>query len=173
MKRAGLGSKQFNLKVRPAGVRDIKTLVHQRHAMWSALGIRDRKLHEEADATYSVWARKHLIDSSLKAWIVETDNGEIAGGGCLWLHPVQPRPGSRREVQPYLLSMYTEPSYRRRGVASIVVQEAIDWCEENRYERLLLHASESGRKVYRKFGFTRTWEMRLKLPISRKRRMKR
>jgi GNAT superfamily N-acetyltransferase len=173
MKETRLGSKQTNLKVRPAVVRDIKTLVHQRHAMWNALGIRDRKLHEEADRTYAIWARKHLNDSSLKAWIVETYDGKIAGGGCLWLHPVQPRPGGRRQVQPYLLSMYTEPSYRRRGVASIIVQEAIDWSQENQYERLLLHASESGRKVYRKFGFTRTWEMRLKLPISRKRRMKR
>lgn len=173
MRQTSFPSKQGGLTVRPASVWDIKTLVHQRHAMWNVLGIRNKKLHEEADRTYATWARKHLNDSSLKAWIVETRDGKIAGGGCLWLQPVQPRPGSRKQVQPYLLSMYTEPSCRRRGVASIILQEAIDWCKEKRYERLLLHASDAGRKVYRKFGFTRTWEMRLKLPISRKRREKR
>jgi len=44
-----------------------------------------------------------------------------------------------------------------------VVQTAIEWCRKNRYERLMLHASDMGRKVYRKFGFKRTWEMKLDL----------
>jgi GNAT superfamily N-acetyltransferase len=59
--------------------------------------------------------------------------------------------------------MFTEPKFRRRGVATLVVQAAIDWCKNNRYERLMLHASEMGRKVYANFGFKRTWEMRLDL----------
>ncbi len=64
-------------------------------------------------------------------------------------------------LQPYLLSMFTEPRFRRRGVATLVVHAAIDWCKKNKYERLMLHASEMGRKVYANFGFKRTWEMRL------------
>ena len=70
-------------------------------------------------------------------------------------------------VQPYLLSMYTEPDFRRRGVASMVVKEAINWCRKNKYERLMLHASEMGRKVYSQLGFKRTWEMRLDLAHKR------
>ena len=65
--------------------------------------------------------------------------------------------------QPYLLSMFTEPRFRRRGAATLVVQAAIDWCKKNRYERLMLHASEVGRKVYINFGFKRTSEMQLDL----------
>jgi len=45
----------------------------------------------------------------------------------------------------------------------MVVKEAIEWCRRNKYERLMLHASEMGRKVYSKLGFKRTWEMRLDL----------
>lgn len=66
-------------------------------------------------------------------------------------------------VQPYLLSMYTEPSFRKKGAAFMVVEEAIRWCRKKRYERLMLHASEMGRGVYRSLGFKRTWEMRLNL----------
>src|SRR5437879_5278487 len=66
----------------------------------------------------------------------------VAGGGCVWLQPVQPRPHRASMVQPYLLSMYTEPGFRRRGVASMVVKEAMGWCRKNKYERLMLHASE-------------------------------
>ncbi len=42
----------------------------------------------------------------------------------------------------------------------MVVKEAMGWCRKNKYERLMLHASEMGRKVYCKLGFRRTWEMR-------------
>ncbi len=66
----------------------------------------------------------------------------------MWLQQVQPRPHRASMVQPYLLSMYTEPDFRRRGVASMVVKEAIEWCRKNKYSQL---------------GFKRTWEMRLDL----------
>ena len=54
----------------------------------------------------------------------------------------------------------------RRGVASMVVSKAIEWCRKKGYGRLMLHASEMGRSVYKKFGFRRTWEMRLDLEQS-------
>ncbi len=151
------------LIVRPARVRDLDALVHQRRAMWKALGIRNNELHVIGDRVYRRWARARLRNHQLMAWVVKSDDGRTAGGGCVWLQPVQPRPHRMSMVQPYLLSMYTEPDFRRRGVASMVVKEAIKWCRKNKYERLMLHASEMGRKVYSKLGFKRTWEMRLDL----------
>src|SRR2546428_13920027 len=151
------------LIVRPAGVRDLDALVHQRRAMLKALGIRNDDLHERGDRVYRRWARARLRNHQLIAWVVKSDDGRTAGGGCVWLQPVQPRPHRASMVQPYLLSMYTEPDFRHRGVASMVVREAIEWCRKNKYERLMLHASEMGRKVYSKLGFKRTWEMRLDL----------
>jgi len=151
------------LSVRSASVRDLDALVHQRRAMWKALGIRDIELHEKGDRVYRRWARARLRNHQLIAWVVKSDDGRTAGGGCVWLQQVQPRPHRTPMVQPYLLSMYTEPDFRRRGVASMVVKEAIKWCRKKKYERLMLHASEMGRRVYSKLGFKRTWEMRLDL----------
>lgn len=144
-------------------MRDLETLVHQRRAMWKALGIRNNELHTKGDRVYKRWARARLKNHDLTAWVVKSSDGRVAGGGCVWLQSVQPRPHRESMVQPYLLSMYTEPDFRRRGVASMIVTEAIDWCRRNRYERLMLHASEMGRKVYSNLGFKRTWEMRLDL----------
>ena len=75
------------------------------------------------------------------AWVVKSADGRTAGGGCVWLQQVQPRPHH----------------------ASMVVKEATKWCRKKGYERLMLHASEMGRRVYSKLGFKRTWEMRLDL----------
>jgi GNAT superfamily N-acetyltransferase len=151
------------LSVHKAGLRDLDALVHQRRAMWEALGIRNNDQHEKGDRVYKQWARARLKNHELMAWVVKSSDGRIAGGGCVWLQTVQPRPHRASTVQPYLLSMYTEPDFRRRGVASMVVNEAIKWSRRNKYERLMLHASEMGRKVYSKLGFKRTWEMRLDL----------
>jgi GNAT superfamily N-acetyltransferase len=78
--------------------------------------------------------------------------------------PSQPRPVllGRGEV-PYILSMYTEPEFRRRGVASRLVREMVRWSKARGYGRVLLHASRYGRPVYERLGFEPSSEMRREL----------
>lgn len=152
-----------SLRVRKATLKDLETLVHQRRAMWIDLGVTGEARHDAADRRYRRWARARLRNKQLVAWLVESRDQRIAGGGCVWLQPVQPSPRKPGMFQPYLLSMYTDPAFRRRGVASMVVQAAIDWCKDQGFPRLTLHASTMGRKVYEKIGFNRSWEMRLDL----------
>jgi GNAT superfamily N-acetyltransferase len=59
--------------------------------------------------------------------------------------------------------MYTLPEYRKMGVASSIVKEAIKWSRDNGFGRISLHASSQGKSVYEKFGFQQTNEMLLKL----------
>jgi GNAT superfamily N-acetyltransferase len=149
--------------IREATWRDLDILVHQRRGMWQDIGIEDRSSLDEADRAYRKWAKAKLRSGGLVGWIVETPEHTIAGSGCLWLRPEQPRPRLSRLVEPYLLSMFTEPEFRRQGVGSALVKEAVKWCKRNGYPRVLLHASKKGRKLYRQYGFARTWEMRLHL----------
>lgn len=157
-----------SLRVRRATLKDLETLVHQRRAMWMDLGVKGEARHNAADKTYRRWTGTRLRNHQLIAWLVEGRDREIAGGGCVWLQPVQPSPKKPGTIQPYLLSMYTSPRFRRRGVASVIVRAAIDWCRRQGFPRLTLHASPMGRGVYQKLGFNRTWEMRLDLdPLAR------
>jgi GNAT superfamily N-acetyltransferase len=151
------------LSIRRAYRRDLDVLVNQRRAMWKDMGVTDQFRLDKADSAYRRWAETRLRSHQLLGWLVESRDGRIAGGGCLWLQPIQPGPRQTGTLQPYLLSMYTSSEFRRQGVASMVVREAIGWCRARGYGRLRLHASEMGRTVYRKFGFKRSWEMRLDL----------
>jgi GNAT superfamily N-acetyltransferase len=148
--------------VRKATLKDLPILVHQRRAMWRDLGARQQRELDRADKIYQRWARSRMKSGSLMGWVAE-DGGKVLGGGCVWLQPVQPRPGYDLMIQPYLLSMYTEPRSRGLGVASGVVKKALEWCRSNGFAQLRLHASEMGRKVYLKHGFQRTWEMRRRI----------
>ena len=148
------------LRVRRATVGDLDILVHHRRGMWEHLNVRNRNSLDQADQVYRRWVRSKLRNGKVVAWVVESSSGTIVGGGCLWLRPTQPRPNLTKPVDPYLLSMYTEPDFRRRGVASLIVIEAIKWSRKNGYGSIFLHASKNGRRLYREYGFSRSWEMR-------------
>lgn len=136
--------------------------------MWEDLGVKGKAEHDRADRIYGRWVRSRMKNERLVGWIAEKRDGTVAGGGCVWLQEVQPRPHRKGTMQPYLLSMYTEPEFRGHGVATKVVEAAIDWTKKQGYQRLQLHASEMGRGVYKRLGFTRTWEMRFNIDTRRR-----
>jgi len=120
------------------------------------------KVDESEDLTRK-WIRERLSSGMLIGFIVRADDGSVAGSGCIWIRDEQPRPTNPHQVQPYLMSMYTEKEFRRKGVAKLIVKKALDWCKKHDYERIILHASDEGRALYEAFGFEPTTEMRLKL----------
>ena len=100
------------------------------------------------------------------AWLVEHEGRIVAGGG-LQLRTLQPRPGFvRGEPEGLVVSMWTEPSHRRRGLGNRVMDAILQWCRARGIRRLTLHASSEGRPLYERFGFRPTNEMRLELAPS-------
>ncbi len=151
-------------RIRAATLRDLDVLVLHRRHMWEDLGERGARALGSADSVYRRWARQRLRTRRLAGFIAEDAQGMPVASGCVWLRSAQPRPGRSLAPLPYLLSMYTEPEVRGRGLATRIVREAIRWCRREGHSRLILHASAQGRGLYRRLGFTRTWEMRLPIP---------
>lgn len=129
--------------------------------MWGEIRHYAPRELDEHDAVYRRWARRGLATGTFLARIVETADGTAVGSGALWLMPMQPRPGPLgRGRMPYLLSMFTEPAYRGRGVARRIVRELLRWSRARGYGRVVLHASAAGRSVYARLGFRSGSEMR-------------
>jgi GNAT superfamily N-acetyltransferase len=59
-----------------------------------------------------------------------------------------------------VLNVYTEPAWRRRGLAELLMRRILTWAREERLERVVLHASREGRRLYERLGFVATNEMR-------------
>lgn len=150
-------------KVVRATEKDIEVLVHQRHEMFEDIRHRSREEHRIGDESYRTWAIGRLRRRLLRCFLVTDVRGTIVAGGCVWLREEQPGPGFPSGPRPYLMSMYTEPRFRRKGIASLIVGEALRWARNNGYESMTLHASKAGRKVYSKLGWKRTWEMEFDL----------
>jgi GNAT superfamily N-acetyltransferase len=108
-----------------------------------------------------------IPDGRYVAWVAELHErpGEIVGGAGLQLRELLPRPhpaGGRllHGPQGLIVNVFTEPGWRRRGVAAQVIEELLRWARARGIESLVLHASGEGRPLYERLGFVPTNEMR-------------
>lgn len=106
-----------------------------------------------------------LANGTLRGWLACAGEQIVAGGVVLispW--PSHPYDGQCRRAT--ILNMYTDPPFRRQGIARRIMQTMIDWCRKEGFVRVDLHASDQGRPLYESIGFEPTNEMRLKLGAS-------
>lgn len=149
-------------RLRRATLKDLDLLVLHRRRMWEDIGGRTRGQLDAADGVYRRWARSRLQSGKLVGWIAEVGGRGVASG-CVWVQESQPRPGWKGTHQAYLLSVYTEPAHRGKGLATWITRESLRWSRAQGFDRMTLHASDEGRGVYARLGFERTREMRLLL----------
>jgi GNAT superfamily N-acetyltransferase len=155
------------LELRFATVDDIPTLVSHRRKMFEDMATLKGEQHDRAgleamDAAYAVLLRYEIPAGSTRVWVIE-DHSWIAASGALKFTDWLPRPDGQRRGLVYVHSVYTIPEYRRQGLARRILQAMIDYCRENGWPRISLHASDMGRGLYEELGFTPTNEMRLVL----------
>ena len=149
--------------LRQAAPEDAPVLAYQRRAMFAAMRWVEADEHAALENASRTQIERAIIAGSFVAWLVECDGRPVAGGGML-LRALMPRPGFLDGgTEGYLLSMWTEPEHRRKGLATRIVRAALDWCRERGIGRVSLHASDEGRLVYQRLGFASTNEMRLHL----------
>jgi GNAT superfamily N-acetyltransferase len=152
------------IHVRLATRKDTELLVRHRRAMWHDIAIHPPGQIRDDAPRYRRWLLRETRSRRFYGFIAEVNGGTVAGSGAIWLQPVQPRPGPvQRSVAPYVMSMYTEVGFRRRGVAGRLVTAMIEWARRRGYPRISLHASSAGRPVYAKLGFMESNEMRMTL----------
>jgi GNAT superfamily N-acetyltransferase len=110
---------------------------------------------------------EHWIDSGdYIGWLATpADKPEtIIGGAGIQLQSILPRPLNTSTIgagrQGTIINVFTEPRWRRHGIAGLLIKEIVAWSKKERLDRLILHASEQGRSLYEKFGFVTSNEMR-------------
>jgi len=147
--------------LREATVADAPVLARQRRLMFDsikALPPGHGDLLEAAIIRYIVQA---MPAGTFRSWVVEHEGAIVSGGG-LQLRTLMPRPGYvYGEPEGLIVSMWTEPEHRRRGLGRQIVDAILNWGRANGVTRFTLHASKDGRPLYELYGFRPTNEMRL------------
>jgi GNAT superfamily N-acetyltransferase len=150
------------MRTRQATVADLDVIVRHRRAMFTDMGVGDEAARDAMTAAARPFIEGALEDGSYLGWLVE-DEGRVVAGGGVTIVPYQPTPSDPEPRRAWVLNMYTEPEYRRRGLAKELMLLMIAWCRSHGFNAVFLHASDEGRPLYEKLGFTATNEMRLVL----------
>lgn len=104
-------------------------------------GIPDEAEYERALSRYF---RRGLLRLTLVAWLC-FDGGDAVASMALRID---------RGARGYVMSVYTRPSFRRRGIATRLLALLIEEARGRKLERLSLHPTIDGLPLYLRFGFT-------------------
>lgn len=153
--------------LRSATPDDVDVLVRHRTLMIEEIRrLQNRVLNDEHLAmfgtVYDAYLREALDDGRAWGWIAEADGRPVASG-VVSVMAYPPMYSGLHGPRGLLYGIYTDPPFRRRGLAKRIVRAAIDSCRERGLVAVILHASDAGRPLYESLGFEPTSEMRLRL----------
>lgn len=150
-----------DISIRLAVPSDMPTLIRHRRMMWWDMGRRDEAVHAISDQAAKEYFSTAVVDGSYRGFLAVTSEDKIVGGGGIVISAWPSILGQRSPKRAMILNVYVEPEYRRRGIARRLMIEMIDWCRNNGFASVGLHASDEGRPLYEQLGFKPTNEMRL------------
>ncbi len=153
---------QSEITIREATPSESAIVLHQRRSMFRDMGEGTIEELDRMEEVAGPWLVRTLADGSYHHWLALDNSGHVVGGGgvllCPW--PANPRdPCTQRAV---ILNMFTEPQFRKQGIARQVMLAILAWIKQQGLHGVNLHASEEGRSLYEKLGFEPTNEMRLR-----------
>jgi GNAT superfamily N-acetyltransferase len=149
--------------LRRATVADATLITDQRHQMFADNELASEPTYDAMDANFLPWVSERLADGRYVGLFMtdEATDAVLAACGIFYgdfpPHYLDPNP-----CRAYLLNFYTAPEARGRGLATQLLQHAVDDCRARNVRVVTLHASKFGKPVYERFGFKANNEMILK-----------
>lgn len=121
----------------------------------------------------SSYFERSMAQGRLLAWLC-FDGGEAVASAALRIDPVRrdrapvpmPGGGAAGSSDGYIMSVYTKPLYRRRGISRALLGLAIEEGRRRGLRRLVLHPTDDGRPLYEDLGF-RSFRTVMILPLDR------
>jgi GNAT superfamily N-acetyltransferase len=150
------------ITIREGTVTDISTIARHRRRMCEDMDYSDNTALSMMVEATTEYLEKAIPEGSFRSWLA-CDNDEVVAGGAVIIVPWPAHAYDLECRRATILNVYTDPEYRRRGIARQIMQTMIDWCKQEGFARVTLHASEHGRHLYESLGFVQNNEMRLNL----------
>lgn len=113
----------------------------------------DIDMSEVEKQSYEYYKRA-LLDGSHTAYLV-FDEQKIVGTGGVSYFQVMPTYHNPSGLKAYIMNMYTNPEYRRRGIAIETLRLLVEDAKEKGISAISLEATDMGRPLYEKFGFVK------------------
>lgn len=155
------------VRIRPAGPNNVGVLARHRAEMFRAMGSLDAALYSPLICAAERYFATALPAGDYFGWVATStsDPALIVAGAGVQLRDLIPRPDPRGTSllagsQALVVNVYTEPEWRCRGIAKLLMEHVLGWARERQVGSIVLHASNEARALYESIGFVATNEMR-------------
>jgi len=146
-------------QTRLATVADASLITSHRRAMFAAMGSTPTSILDAMSRNFEPWVARMIAEGKYTGWITLDDARPVASAGLLVLdwppHPLD----LAGEHRGYLLNVYVDPEFRRRGLAHGLVDRCLAEGHRRGLRVVALHSSDTARPIYETFGFRATNEM--------------
>ena len=154
------GSQAMNITYRKLTEKDLDSFICLRIAQ-----LREEGATEELDLTSALmdYYLRHLADGTFVSWLVLDGDRIIGTSGMSFVEkpPYFSCPTGRIGL---LSSMYTDPEYRRKGIAKELLSRVVEEARSYGCGAVQITASDMGVLLYTDFGFVKNGNfMQLKL----------
>ncbi len=153
-------------QIRRATAQDADIISWHRARMFQDMGDVAGEAFEILRANARARLKEWINTGKYVGWLatLADDPKTIVGGAGVQVQSILPRPLDPSTIgegrQGTIVNVFTEPQWRRRGIAELLIKEIIAWSKNEQMDRLILHASEDGRSIYERLGFVVSNEMR-------------
>jgi GNAT superfamily N-acetyltransferase len=152
-----------SFQIRRGTVDDIPTITRHRIGMMLEMGLATPEQCAAYDPDFRGFAQREIAAGNFISFLAASPTGQVAGGGAVYVISWPGNPSDRLQKRVFFLNVFTEPEFRRRGIARAVVGAMLDWCRAQGFHSVRLLASDTGRPLYQSLGFLPTNEMKLEL----------
>jgi len=133
--------------------------------MFAAIGGTAQADLDAMTRSFEPWVVRMIAEGRYAGWIVSDGGRPVASAGLFIMdwppHPFDPE----NERRGYVLNVYVEPPYRRRGLAHGLTEMCMAEARRRGIRVVTLHASDAGRPVYESMGFKTSREMIYVAPV--------
>lgn len=143
----------MNYTFKKASIADLDMLVETRIKVLRAANLLDNQVDmSEVETESREYYEKALRDGSHTAYLVFDVDKFIGAGGVSYftVMPTYHNPSGRKA---YIMNMYTDPEYRRRGIAYKTLEYLVADVKSKGITMITLEATDAGRPLYEKYGF--------------------
>jgi dihydroneopterin aldolase len=140
-------------KIRQAVEADIPALVDLRARMFESMGYTGQAELELQRKDSYTYMNKNLPGGEFSAWVGDV-NGQVVASAALVIHAVPPTIQNRSGLQGYIMSVFTLPEWRRKGIARAIMLTIKNYLLFQGITSAALRTTEQGFPLYRSLGFS-------------------
>lgn len=139
------------IKYRCAGEHDIDLIVSSILEFLSVTSVDDFYTNLKGNVK-NYFTRK--MQNRECAIILALKNSEVIGTGIMFYHKSAVSDLDRTDGNAYIANVYVNERYRRQKIGSMILEKLMEDAKEKSYCEVRLKATEIGKKLYERYGFT-------------------